>query len=88
MIRTRLTHHSNRCSRGSTKCNGRLGRIPPPGVVVIVVFVVVVAATAVVVVRGGERGKATAAKRAFHMGADLNQRCKCGDWLDAEQSPS
>ena len=48
LIRSRLTHHVEQCSKGSNECNGGLGRIPPLGVVAVVVVVVV--STAVVVV--------------------------------------
>ena len=70
---------------------------PSPKVPVVaagVVVAIVDAATIVVVGGGGllgecgECGKTTAAKRAFHVNASLIQRCKGGDRLDAEQSPS
>ena len=94
-------HHVESRNRGSNECNGGLGRILPPGVVTVIAVVVVVVAAAIAVVvvvaaaeggvlpsECGECRKATAAKRALHVRACLNQGCKSDDWLNAEQTPN
>ena len=57
LTQAKLSHHSDRCGRGSNVCNSGLRRVPSLRVIVIVAVVVIAAAATIVVGSGGLLGE-------------------------------